>query len=173
MDRKDWYLLAYDIADPRRLKRMHYRMRREGVAVQQSVFLVQRNRRGMEQLLDELARLIEPAADDLRAYPVADPAEIWMRGNGIVRHGLLADAHIAAEGTPAKDSAPRAKAARGGWWRGLFGAGADAGTADAPAPRRPAAATATAPAVSARATSDSSAPKAGKGHRGDGRRRRD
>ncbi len=143
MDRKDWYLLAYDIADPRRLQRVHYRMRREGVAVQQSVFLVQRNRRGMDQLLDMLAGIILPAEDDLRAYPVADPAEIWMRGKGIARDGLLADVHLAAAGAARRQGGEDARApVKPGWWRGLFGAGRGA---DQAAPARAAADTAVRP----------------------------
>jgi CRISPR-associated protein Cas2 len=148
MDRKDWYLLAYDIADPRRLKRVHYRMRREGVPVQESVFLVQRNRRGMDQLLDMLAKIMVAAEDDVRAYPIADPADIWMRGKGIARAGLLADAHLtAAAPAPGQRDQPARAPVKPGWWRGLLGAGR---SADRPAPARAAAGSGARPAAADR-----------------------
>jgi CRISPR-associated endonuclease Cas2 len=65
-----WYIVAYDIADNRRRQRLHRRLRRDGLALQQSVFLVRQSHRGINRLLDELAGLIERADDDLRAYPV-------------------------------------------------------------------------------------------------------
>ena len=37
-----WYLVVYDVSHPRRLRRLHRKIRREGVALQKSVFLVAR-----------------------------------------------------------------------------------------------------------------------------------
>lgn len=64
------YLLAYDIADPKRLTRVHRTVRRSGMALQYSVFLVVGTTRALDELLAELDDLIEPARDDIRVYPL-------------------------------------------------------------------------------------------------------
>ncbi|HYN77476.1 MAG TPA: CRISPR-associated endonuclease Cas2, partial [Lamprocystis sp. (in: g-proteobacteria)] len=53
MDSPGWYLVAYDIADPRRLQRLHRRLRRDGATLQESVFLVQQSQTGMAALMDD------------------------------------------------------------------------------------------------------------------------
>jgi len=113
MDNPGWYLVAYDIADPKRLYRVHRRLRRDGLAMQKSVFLVQRSQRGMAKLMDELASLIHRHEDDLRAYPISEPGKIWLRGKGIVNGSVLAP-RGKAQGVPAKPAARP-------WWRRLLG----------------------------------------------------
>jgi CRISPR-associated protein Cas2 len=114
MDNPGWYLVAYDIADPKRLSRLHRRLRRDGLAMQKSVFLVQRSQRGIGQLMDELEDLIHRREDDVRAYPIPEPGEIWLRGKGVV------DGMVLAPGT----SSPKlhARPATRPWWRRLLGA---------------------------------------------------
>lgn len=84
-----WYLLAYDIADPRRLQRVHYRVKQRGVAVQQSVFFVHATEGELTTLLDELSALIQPREDDIRAYPIAHPGEVWLSGQRPLSGRLL------------------------------------------------------------------------------------
>lgn len=64
------YLLAYDIADPKRLVRVHRTVRGSGMALQYSVFLVVGNTRDLDQLLAALDDIIKPARDDIRVYPL-------------------------------------------------------------------------------------------------------
>lgn len=111
MDNPGWYLIAYDIADPLRLQRLHRRLRREGVAMQLSVFLVQRSQSGIVALMDELETLIHHREDDLRAYPVHDPGQIWLRGKGVMDHQLLRSAQAGPDPAKKKQS----------WWRRLIG----------------------------------------------------
>jgi len=113
MDNPGWYLVAYDIADPKRLQRMHRRLRRDGLAMQKSVFLVQRSQHGMGQLMAELGGLIHRHEDDLRAYPIPSPDEIWLRGKGAVDGNL-----IAPDG---KDRKRDGKPATRPWWRRMLG----------------------------------------------------
>lgn len=87
----DWYLIAYDIRDPRRLQRLHRALRAEALAVQRSVFLVAGSVPAVERLLDRLETLIDPCADDLRAYPVAAPDCLWLSGQRPLQGGLLGD----------------------------------------------------------------------------------
>jgi len=91
MSHPGWYLLAYDIAHPQRLRQIHRAVRREGVAVQRSLFLVYGTQDDIEALLDRLETLMNPCEDDLRAYPVDEPASLWLRGQGVIHGALLAD----------------------------------------------------------------------------------
>ena len=64
------YLVSYDICAPRRLVRVHRLLRREATALQYSVFLYSGSERQHDRLLADIARLIEPKEDDVRAWPV-------------------------------------------------------------------------------------------------------
>ncbi len=91
MAASDWYLIAYDIRDPRRLRRLHRALRAEALAVQRSLFLVAGSVPVVERLLDRLETLIDPRVDDLRAYPVAAPDCLWLSGQRPLQGGLLGD----------------------------------------------------------------------------------
>ncbi len=80
MIRKGWYMVAYDIADQKRLAKIHYRFKKEGVHAQKSVFLVCGTEAQVERLLDRIAKFMNPKEDDLRAYPIAHPAKVWTNG---------------------------------------------------------------------------------------------
>lgn len=64
---RNW-LVAYDIAQPRRLARVHRYLTQTGVPVQYSLFGLTASARQMEVVRDELAGLIDPGADDVRIY---------------------------------------------------------------------------------------------------------
>jgi len=64
------YLLAYDIADPKRLTRVHRTVRSSGMALQYSVFLVVGTVRDLDQLLAALNVIISAKHDDIRVYPL-------------------------------------------------------------------------------------------------------
>jgi CRISPR-associated protein Cas2 len=71
-----WYLIAYDIRDRRRLRRLHRTLSGEGLALQYSVFLVSLNPAQKRQLLSEVERIIDASEDDLRLYPIDQPEAI-------------------------------------------------------------------------------------------------
>ncbi len=79
-DATERWLLAYDIADPRRLKKIGRHMRKEGFALQYSVYLVVGNKAHVDLLLEQLSALIDPRADDIRAYPLGENVRIWGLG---------------------------------------------------------------------------------------------
>ena len=54
------HLLAYDVSDPKRLRRVHKTMTAWGKPVQYSVFRVRCTARELERLRFELTRLLEP-----------------------------------------------------------------------------------------------------------------
>ncbi|MDO5667637.1 MAG: CRISPR-associated endonuclease Cas2 [Alcaligenaceae bacterium] len=68
---KYWYLIAYDIAHPRRLRRVHRQLSAQGYPLQNSVFLCQGNVAELRQLYQQLSSELQPAEDDLRIFPLA------------------------------------------------------------------------------------------------------
>lgn len=63
-------LICYDIANPRRLGRVHRFLKRHACPVQYSVFLFVGTREQLERCLARLEKLMEPKEDDIRAYPL-------------------------------------------------------------------------------------------------------
>ncbi|WP_052501681.1 CRISPR-associated endonuclease Cas2 [Thiomicrospira microaerophila] len=80
MAKKVWHLLCYDIANPRRLSRVHRLMKKRGLVAQKSVFFVHASEQGMQQLLADIKGLVNQREDDIRSYPVAHPSKVWMAG---------------------------------------------------------------------------------------------
>ena len=111
MRKPGWYLIAYDITDPRRLRRLHRRLRADGIWMQQSVFLVRGDTRDIDRLMDELEHYVDQRDDDLRAYPVPAPGDIWLRGHSAV------DGPVLLPGAAGRTKKPAPKPKRGLWER--------------------------------------------------------
>ncbi len=73
------WLVAYDIACPRRLARVHRLMTAWGLPAQYSVFLLVATREAVAALVSELAPLVHPRQDDVRIFRL-EPG--WMRSLG-------------------------------------------------------------------------------------------
>ena len=69
------WLVTYDISDRRKLARVHRLLKKEGVPIQYSVFFVHASAAKMARLMVELGKLIDPKADDVRAYRL--PEATW------------------------------------------------------------------------------------------------
>jgi CRISPR-associated protein Cas2 len=82
------FLLAYDIADPERLVRVHRKVRRHGIPLQYSVFLVPTNVPGLRELLDDLQALIDERVDDVRVYPLPSTIEVVYYGRQALPDGV-------------------------------------------------------------------------------------
>lgn len=76
---KAW-LVAYDIRQPRRLRRAHRLLRKEGVPAQYSAFSVEATDAQIERLLERLRTVVDERADDVRAYHVPAHCTIWSLG---------------------------------------------------------------------------------------------
>lgn len=76
---KAW-LVSYDIREPRRLRRVHKCLRREGVPAQYSVFTVEADDEEISQLLDRIEALIDSRVDDVRAYHLPHACTVWSLG---------------------------------------------------------------------------------------------
>jgi CRISPR-associated protein Cas2 len=104
------FLLAYDIADPERLRDVHRTVRRWGLPLQYSVFLIPTSSTELSDLLQELAALIHKRRDDIRVYPLPDRLDIAHYGRQMLPDGVklvgdkpIADAVAALVGQLAGD----------------------------------------------------------------------
>ncbi|MDQ2694746.1 MAG: CRISPR-associated endonuclease Cas2, partial [Pseudomonadota bacterium] len=94
MEKPTWYLVAYDVRDPRRLQRVHYALKKQALAVQQSVFFVHATLPRLKAILDDLERIIHRREDDLRAYPIEHPSRVWLSGQAPLSGPLLTTAAV-------------------------------------------------------------------------------
>ena len=71
--KKSDYLICYDIADPKRLRKIAKYLESETIRVQYSIFLAQGfTKERIYQIADRLVELIDPKADDVRIYTILD-----------------------------------------------------------------------------------------------------
>lgn len=82
------FLLAYDIADPERLGKVHRTVKRQGMPLQYSVFLVPATAAGIDALLGDLAGIIEPRADDIRVYTLPARLDVDHYGRQLLPDGV-------------------------------------------------------------------------------------
>lgn len=82
------YLLCYDIADPKRLGRVHKIATENGQPIQYSVFLIYKTDEQLDQLVKELTREIEPKEDDIRIYPLNNPSTATTLGHPVQLDGV-------------------------------------------------------------------------------------
>ena len=106
----DLWFVAYDIAHPRRLRRVHRCVRREGLALQYSAFAVAGRHQDLQSLLDRLATLIDAKADDVRAYHLPARCQVWSLGRQAWPDGMVLAGHdallqlLSTDGHPAEDA---------------------------------------------------------------------
>jgi CRISPR-associated protein Cas2 len=90
------WLIAYDIANPRRLQRVHRRLREQAVPVQYSVFTTRCSAARIGSIRADIATLIKGREDDVRFYPVPEPAHLFVYGRRALPEGLRLLAGAAA-----------------------------------------------------------------------------
>jgi CRISPR-associated protein Cas2 len=69
------WLVTYDIADPKRLTRLFKFLKKQGVPLQYSVFLVEASAVKMSSLVLQMKAMVDGKADDVRAYRL--PENLW------------------------------------------------------------------------------------------------
>lgn len=82
------YLVCYDIADQRRLARVHRRVLKHAIFIQYSVYYLQGNKKALSALLDDLQDVIDERYDDVRAYSVRPLSEALQIGNSWLPEGI-------------------------------------------------------------------------------------
>ena len=94
------WLVAYDIADKRRLGRVHRLIKKHGVPLQYSVFMVPATHAEMDALLAHMATLIDARADDVRAYGLPENGWSATLGSAILPEDLWIDPWGTGPGWP-------------------------------------------------------------------------
>ena len=64
------FIIGYDIANPRRLQKVHREMCKHAAPLEYSVFLLIGTVETKEHCLAKIAALIKPDEDDIRCYPL-------------------------------------------------------------------------------------------------------
>ena len=76
-----WYLVAYDITEPKRLTKVHrFLKKRGGLPLQKSVFAWMGRESTLQKLIQELKKRLDEKTDDLRIYPIASLQSIDLWG---------------------------------------------------------------------------------------------
>lgn len=76
---RNW-LIAYDIADSRRLQRVHRFLCQHAVPVQYSAFATRSSPMKLGLIRAGLAGIVDERDDDVRIYPVPEPAHLTVYG---------------------------------------------------------------------------------------------
>ncbi len=92
------YIIAYDICEPRRLRRVAKRLEQSAARVQKSVFLFVGSRRDLDGVTGDLMQLIDLNEDRVQAWPVVDSAKIHGWNAGTALSGYVAAAVLSPEG---------------------------------------------------------------------------
>lgn len=82
-------LICYDICCPRRLGRIYRALCRQALPIQYSVFLHHGTRHQLQSCLRELVELMDPAQDDIRAYPLPRRGLRWSLGKPVLPPDVL------------------------------------------------------------------------------------
>ena len=83
------YLVAYDIADPKRLARVHAVLKKQGLPLQYSVFTVVIKRKALLRLMSSLAALIHTGQDDIRCYRLPSSTEMHTLGKQLFPEDVM------------------------------------------------------------------------------------
>lgn len=81
------HLTTYDIADPKRLRRVARLCERFGARVQESVFLMELEPHEWQRMVQGIARIVDSESDTVRYIPVCRADLSHSRGLGL-NHGL-------------------------------------------------------------------------------------
>lgn len=90
MRRSGTWLVCYDIADRRRLARVHRWLVRHAVPVQYSVFIATGTAAEIDALVQGIARRIDPRRDDVRLYPLERGRPAHVLGQPLLAAGIVA-----------------------------------------------------------------------------------
>ena len=89
---RNW-LIAYDIADPRRLRKVHSFLKQHAIPVQYSAFVLRGNQMQLDRVLSGIAARIKVTSDDVRAYHLPNRCEIAALGIQHLPEGILLPSH--------------------------------------------------------------------------------
>ncbi len=83
------HLLAYDIADRKRLAKVHRAVAHVGIPLQYSVFLVPGTLALLDALLTDLGNIISQSEDDIRVYTLPTRMDVNRLGRQQLIDGVM------------------------------------------------------------------------------------
>lgn len=83
------WLVAYDIRDKRRLRKVYRFLCGHATPVQYSVFMMRASAGRIGRLVKDLEEIIDLHDDDVRIYRIPEPAEAVTRGRALLPSGVL------------------------------------------------------------------------------------
>lgn len=83
------HLIAYDIADTRRLQKAHRYLTQHALPLQNSVFLHIGSQEQAQQCFDGLCRMLDVKQDNLRLYPLPNSSSIHTLGKPALPEGII------------------------------------------------------------------------------------
>lgn len=83
------WLVCYDISDRKNWARVFKLLKKHGVPLQYSVFMVTTHTAAIGSLAAQLATMINPKTDDVRIYRLTENAWTYTAGNAIVPADIL------------------------------------------------------------------------------------
>lgn len=83
------YLIAYDIANPKRLSKVHRILKKQGLPVQYSVFTVVLKRKTLVKLLDDIQFIVKANEDDVRCYRLPAQLVVDSLGRQLFPEGVM------------------------------------------------------------------------------------
>ncbi len=83
------HLICYDIADRKRLSRLHRFLVKQAIPVQYSVFMIEARRPVIIDLMMAIAAMIDPNHDDVRCYPLPSELDFHNLGRQVLPDGVF------------------------------------------------------------------------------------
>lgn len=77
---KQWHVLSYDVRDNKRLQQLHRYLKKQGIPLQHSVFLLHATTAELADTLYGVRERVHLRKDSVRLYPVNSLANIWAGG---------------------------------------------------------------------------------------------
>lgn len=85
------WLVAYDISDKRNWAQVFKLLKKEGIPIQYSVFLVTTSATKMGNITAQLSKMIDVKTDDIRIYRIPENAWTVTLGSAMIPEDILID----------------------------------------------------------------------------------
>jgi CRISPR-associated protein Cas2 len=77
---KQWHILTYDVCEAKRLRQVHYFLKKRAIPLQKSVFLLHCSAADLAVTLHGVRERCHLREDDIRLFPLTSPRSIWAAG---------------------------------------------------------------------------------------------
>ena len=83
------YIIAYDISNPKRLRKVHRVVKEYAMSLQHSVFIAPFDSILLNEMVQRLNDIIKPSQDDIRIYPLSNSNVPEIYGNRKLPDGIF------------------------------------------------------------------------------------